>query len=103
MALELEVKCSVCFESLEVAMRLKDYTHILVVAPCDSCTSNRYHEGYQEGEIQGRAEGITEGRDQGWLIRDEEIREDLRAAIRLTQEVCAESKDQDAKTPDSSS
>lgn len=93
--IEPPVKCNGCMANLSADVRCYKNESVVYVEPCWTC---------HKAEISSAEEkGWTDGYREGWAAHEADMKEDIRKAVKLTQDVCAESKGGDSVTPNSSS
>lgn len=97
--MELRVVCAGCFNDLVAEIRPISQQQVIVAEPCKRCVDEAFDQGRQRGDEQL----FYDGHGAGYAECEEKYKDDIRAAVLATQEVCDELKAGDAKTLDSSS
>lgn len=95
-SLEIDLKCEYCHERVKAELRARDpQGPTLYIEPCTTCLNEAHRDGRRDADEAKYHEGYE--------ACEEKYKEDIRAAVKLTQDVCAESKDGGTKALDSSS
>lgn len=88
--LALPVKCEQCFGELQAETRVYQFETTIFVTPCPKCEDIMSKEVYDEGHLKGFHDGVEDGYKQC----ENTYKDDIRAAIKLTQDVCQEGNDE---------